>query len=424
MIVLGHDGFYEDGRPVSNVWKPDFVKNEPAITQGIFGYKWDATVKDGELFGGILSKTPAMLSDMNYDITRLSEIISVKHVLAKYSEEKYYYPINVIDSSFWKNEESRYPNFDGRVLLDLLNGRAKILILYLGEALPSSYSYVNLLNCWAANYQLPKDSIVIISCSHDFGYFIRGENALKHITYNYWEKNIHDFIDRNHIVNNLEFEKKIVERGKRERKFLCYNRRHKEHRTLVVNELKKRDLLKHGFVSYGPVLDQNCIDDIMRITSDQHFLNMLPMTFDERDLEINFAIDFGVKDHMESYFQIVTESWWSNTKNTFFSEKVFKPMLGMQPFFLVSTPESLVQLRKNGYKTFSKWFDESYDNHYNKEERIFKIIGEVQRLCSLSEEELQSMLIDMLPTLKHNFKTIELNSKKIDLEVKLEELWK
>jgi hypothetical protein len=78
----------------------------------------------------------------------------------------------------------------------------------------------------------------------------------------------------------------------------------------------------------------------------------------------------------------------------------------------------------HGYKTFSKWFDESYDNHYNKEERIFKIIGEVQRLCSLSEEELQSMLIDMLPTLKHNFKTIELNSKKIDLEVKLEELWK
>ena len=421
MIIFGHDKFYENKKPVSNVFKPDFKKNIPAVTQGIFGTKLIKKIKDSDLFNNAEKRK---VVDRHYN-HMFSELVKAQN-WSIYDVDQYLYPIYVNNSHFWEEPEARYPNFNEKVLDDLRKGKAKILIVYLLEAMPN-HEYRNyrcLFNTWVANNQLPKESIIVISGSHDYKDFVERDVAINHITYNYWETTLVRFIKED---EHQELLRKIKEKESRKKRFLCYNRRHKPNRTLMVSELKNNDLLKHGFVSYGPILSKDEKDNLLRLTSDdKELLDMLPMTFDDRDLELNFADNFEIKDHLESYFQIVTESFWYDRKNTFFSEKIYKPIAGMQPFFLVSTPESLSQLRKNGYKTFSEWFDESYDESYSLRERVSKIVKETERLCNLPEEKLQKMLIEMLPILEHNFETLIKNDKKNKEKLieDLEKLWK
>ena len=44
-----------------------------------------------------------------------------------------------------------------------------------------------------------------------------------------------------------------------------------------------------------------------------------------------------------------------------FSEKTFKAMLGMHPFFVLSQPKALWSLQQLGFKTFSDYWNEDYD---------------------------------------------------------------
>jgi hypothetical protein len=427
MLTFGFDEFYPDGKdPKPNVWKVDFKNNIPAFTQGKHGYKWGDKPKDSDLFkmehGGKPINLPVKDSSINY-----YEYVDYKKALIYDIDPSisYYYPLYIIECNFWKDKDTaRYPHFNPKIATDLIEGRAKILMFYLLEAMDLDWQSINILNSWVANYHLPNDSIVIISCSHDYGDFVSRDHGIKHITFNYWENVFFEYFKKYHYGVQ---EKLLNRKGKRKKKFLCYNRRHKNHRTFIISGLKDKGLLNDGFVSYGPPINDGESNQIICLTGDHELLKMLPMTFDNRDLEYNFARDFVVNDYMETYFHIVTESWHKDNKNTFFSEKIFKPIAGMQPFFLVSTPESLNQLRKNGYKTFSKWWDESYDLSYDLRERTSMIIDQVEKLCLLSHDDLQSMLDDMRPTLIHNFKTFEKRCRKLvpNLHNELEEiLWK
>jgi hypothetical protein len=418
-IYLGHDGFYKcDIIPVCNLFKPDFEKNIPAVTQGWFGYEFDKDIKDSELFNNDVFKK---VKDESYHGNFCDSLIDIKNYHIDDIHKEYFYPIYVCNPDFFYNDEIKYPIFNEKVKGDIQKGNAKILILYVNEFMELRDSSVSIFNRWAANNQFPENSIVLVSGSHDYDDFVKNEKAIKHITYNHWEWVISGFYDKK---NSVDFKNKIKNKGNRKKKFLCYNRRHKEHRTTIISGLRKRGLLKDGFVSYGPPLFEHDTHLIRNI--DPVLKNILPMTFDDRDLEINYADNFEVHDHIESYFQVVTESLWLDEKNTFFSEKIYKPVLGFQPFLLASTPEALDQFRKNGYKTFDKWFDESYDKCWNLKERCEIILNEVERLCKLSESELQEMLIDMLPILKHNYNTFvkRVKGRKFRLQKKLEDVWK
>ena len=66
----------------------------------------------------------------------------------------------------------------------------------------------------------------------------------------------------------------------------------------------------------------------------------------------------------------------------------------------------LEYLKRFGYKTFDKWIDESYDNEPDDDKRMDMVIEEVKRLTALSDEEWQRMIVEMIPTLHHNFDTL------------------
>ena len=69
---------------------------------------------------------------------------------------------------------------------------------------------------------------------------------------------------------------------------------------------------------------------------------------------------------------------------------------------MVAPPYTLVALKSLGYKTFDRWWDESYDleeDHTLRMQKIFKVIDFIN---SLSDNQIADMYNDMKDTLDYN----------------------
>jgi hypothetical protein len=110
-----------------------------------------------------------------------------------------------------------------------------------------------------------------------------------------------------------------------------------------------------------------------------------------------------LKLYQNTYFSVVSETFFFNGPGRFFSEKTFKPIAFMHPFILMSQPYSLQILRDLGYKTFHPYIDERYDTETNDVVRLKMILNEVERLSSFSDTELETFIDIVKPITKHNF---------------------
>jgi hypothetical protein len=73
----------------------------------------------------------------------------------------------------------------------------------------------------------------------------------------------------------------------------------------------------------------------------------------------------------------------------------------------MAPPGTLKYLHDNGYKTFSDFWDESYDDCTNHEERLYKIFDVIKYIESKSIDELKDIYKDMKSILSYNRKHVE-----------------
>jgi hypothetical protein len=130
-------------------------------------------------------------------------------------------------------------------------------------------------------------------------------------------------------------------------------------------------------------------DDIWRRTVDGKLVNKLELTEGDIDkiqatlpLKIDEFIEAsemaGLYSAVDPYYQtslisVVTETNFENN-DIFNTEKIFKPMVHRHPFILVGPYKTLKYLKDMGYKTFSDFWDESYDDIEDPFERLLKIV--------------------------------------------------
>ena len=100
-------------------------------------------------------------------------------------------------------------------------------------------------------------------------------------------------------------------------------------------------------------------------------------------------------------FHIVTETIFYDEK-LHLTEKIFKPIVARRPFILVGAPGNLAYLKSYGFRTFDRWIDESYDLEQDPDQRLVKIVNEIDKLCKLSEWELVQMYNEMQEILEYN----------------------
>lgn len=107
------------------------------------------------------------------------------------------------------------------------------------------------------------------------------------------------------------------------------------------------------------------------------------------------------ESYQECFCAVVTESRYAQPTG-FLSEKTFAAMGNLRPLILVAPPKSLEYLKKLGFKTFDKWWDESYDQELDHQKRILKVLDIIDYINSFSINELNNLYKDMEEILRYN----------------------
>lgn len=113
-----------------------------------------------------------------------------------------------------------------------------------------------------------------------------------------------------------------------------------------------------------------------------------------------------VKSYQQCFCAVVTEARYAQPMGQF-SEKTLNAIKCFRPFVLVAPPHTLEYLKSYGVKTFSDYWDESYDQEENHEQRLLKIFKVIDQIDSFTLSELAELYTNMLPILEHNYRIIK-----------------
>jgi len=172
--------------------------------------------------------------------------------------------------------------------------------------------------------------------------------------------------------------------------FICPNWRYSLHRESLINYIKDIP----GYYSWA------FSDPPLTIDLDLEATNSTYKKWPDAKLKGPSSLS---KFYQDSFCVIANETrFYQPTGN--FSEKTVNAMIHKRPFICVAPPSTLEYIRKLGFKTFEKWFDESYDieiDHNNRLQKIYNLLDDIK---SNSIEELKIILNDMNDVLLHNQK--------------------
>ena len=307
-------------------------------------------------------------------------------------------------------------------LRNIKEGRCKILILQPYEGWNFLSSFNTFINTIIKKYNLNHDNFVIVSGNLD-------KNNITNVYYNYWEQHMR--------FNDTDLLRKIgyqsIYKEHRNYRFICLNRRPHIHRILLSSMLYK---YKHkGILTLSKEVDYgssrvyfNSLNELeeryprlsnLLENEIQNLCNSLPLVYEDgiNAADDNPVIDENPAKFYDSWFHIVTETF-QESKQTFFSEKIFKPIIYYQPFIMINSYQSLKQFRTLGYKTFNGIIDESYDNVVDDEERLMVAFREIERLINLSNVEIKELYQNCYDILVHNFNHWVYRQNTIHLQLK------
>lgn len=198
--------------------------------------------------------------------------------------------------------------------------------------------------------------------------------------------------------------------------FFVPMRRPSKPRTTLYNFLKQNDIIKNCFYSYNVPHG----DGIVPIQSEDTFA-IERYYADIPKNNYNFDEVFsGLRLMKKSFCHIIMETIFKDEipkqhhligghcfkEERFFTEKTFKSIMACQPFILGSNSKDLERLRSFGFKTFSDWWDESYDIMPDKErmEAIQSLIYEINKW---DYDKIKTVYNEMIPILIHNYENVK-----------------
>jgi hypothetical protein len=305
--------------------------------------------------------------------------------------ERCVYPINLN----YFDPAIDYFSLISPLALDLARQGQLTILFYYSEGDDVDWHITKRLNDMQEKYMIPASQIKFVIANRavpdPYIYFPDDE-----LYYRYLNK------DANFV--------KSVNLQPRTKKFTCLNRIDKPFRRLFAASLVEQNLHQDAHFSYTnrkydyeyPVNET----PVSQWTTywDQSVLNHFdpPYRCDQlEDYEHNTHQLINKDFFQDSYWNIVVETH-INQSTVFLTEKTFKPILNLQPFVIVGAPDSLALLHELGYKTFSNWIDESYDNIVDSELRLYRCLQVVKQLAAMSDSDHVQIMQEMQQVLLHN----------------------
>jgi hypothetical protein len=212
------------------------------------------------------------------------------------------------------------------------------------------------------------------------------------------------------------------------KKFWCGNWRYTAHRHLVMSYLVHidgnyswnlqctfEDLKKNVWFDIDKLKDSN-FERFIKIKNGVDILNKNILRIDTKidQLVVENSSDVYIPGHnspphsknfLNSYKKcfcaVVNETRYAQPFG-YFSEKTLTAINSRLPIILVAPPKTLEYLKKFGFKTFDRWWDESYDDVVGNKERLVKLCETIDYINNFSIEEMREIYKEMTPILKHN----------------------
>lgn len=309
--------------------------------------------------------------------------------------------------NWYSHRGSVIEKFDATIQQELKTGNAHLLLNHQCE----SWTYPFIKMVYTKINDVPFHKIIYMVAAADvqniYEIFVK-ENKIsvqQRITVLY----VHHVYKRFGTIDLAFFN---YSRAEKTKKYLSLNRLARAHRIALVSLLSYKNLLNQGFVSLGLMPSE--VGEKCRFMNDPHqqegfqkIKPILPLQVDNIDLTINqFQADsLPISFYQQSCFSLVssTVAFGKDEMSVGFTEKEIKPILARHPFLIWNRPGVLKHMHNMGFLTFERWFDESYDCEQDDNRRLEKIVNEVERLCSLTFEQWNTILAEMSPILEHNY---------------------
>ena len=106
------------------------------------------------------------------------------------------------------------------------------------------------------------------------------------------------------------------------------------------------------------------------------------------------------------FCSVVSESSFLDI-TTYISDKTITAILNCMPFIIVGPPHALKTARDMGFKTFSDYWDESYDNEFDHTRRMKKIFDLIDTISKFTKEQLTNMQQNMQSVCIYNVQHIK-----------------
>ena len=432
ILNFAYDSYLDDGTPVPNgIDHTDpQVLQKFQITSAHIRNNWHS----GENFllkGGIHGTYKDL--KVNVNTTKHFKKLGVPFI----------YPLFFLDKFHIPYINTHYFNIPDDTIADIKSSNSRIVIFYITEGNifndqdVDGVPTLDKIEKFVSDNELEKNQLELVHCNlildelqNEVNFTIRPFNqflsnlwfldfdwhSLKPNSDEKWEE---------HTKRTVESRTKI---NRYDNKILSLNRIPRDHRIILFSQvkidpvlsenvsislgsesanheknLKQSDyLLYHWDTCYSDIVGE--VIDGININRGMSYLrthNVYKSHIIDTELRSNQAHNVNQLLHMKHPINVTTETDMEDSA-LFFSEKVYKPIFMCQPFLLLGNPYSLKKLREDGFKTFSDYWDESYDEETDQYKRIGMILNIMRELCEKSDKELFEMLQDMEDILKHN----------------------
>lgn len=275
------------------------------------------------------------------------------------------------------------------------NNNVKILLTSLAEASELNDFYLNGIKEELNRHDIPFSKLLIFDSN------INWKNVIEFKCFSslhFLRTSPYRFYD----LNELGYKSELIpisEINNLSKKFhfLSFNRNsQKFHRYFLILFLHANNLLDKTKLSALRSIEKihnSKFDYLNKHLSDVN--KKIPMELDtfnvDNKMSFRTSDTFDKQMYVDTFLHLVTETTYEEDNTLFFTEKITKPILGLQPFIVLSNPFYLKTLKEYGFKTFSSIIDESYDNEINNEKRLESIFSEITRISSLSISEINKL---------------------------------
>jgi len=313
------------------------------------------------------------------------------------------------------------------IINNVRNNSGYILINHSIEAFMQD-NYINSLHSYFSNvHKIPLHKIIYltgcINASEIYGQYCvsrnipdNPHNRLSIVTY---PTSFTNFIPNTENTNDMPpYDETIIP----PKLFLMWNRRIRRHRIEMAVNLEKHNLVDRSLVSFSdedqdypgrstiPSFDKIRLNNVFAIDDNctQRFIDRLPLKLDDETNITVMCQDYDNKTrqfYQQTLVSIVTETNFYDNEISI-TEKSFKPTKEKHPFIVVGVKGVLKGLHELGFKTFSEFWDESYDDIADHDERMRKLMEIAAYIGTWTSEQILDFRNKVKPILDHNYEVI------------------